>query len=280
MKSLSCNISGMFATPAKLKLPDQNLNSELTEQLFRTAHAVALDLAAMNIQRGRDHAIPGYLEWRAHCNLSSASNFDDLAHVIKDPKVRQKLRSTYGHPGNMDVWLGGILEDQLPGAKVGPLFKCLLLEQFERMRDGDRFWYENPNTFRKDQLDQIRRASLAKVLCDNADNVTRIQRNVFLLPEGGNDFVDCEDIPSVDLRVWSDCCEECGSDLGEAASTRSKRGLYLRPWSPSRDFDASLEEDIANVKGGMNDLKERIRELEANVEKLKMQMSRTADGKN
>jgi len=40
--------------------------------------------------------------------------------------------------GNLDIWVGGILEDQLDGAKVGPTIRCLLVEQFRRLRDGDR----------------------------------------------------------------------------------------------------------------------------------------------
>uniref|UniRef100_V9IF57 Peroxidasin n=1 Tax=Apis cerana TaxID=7461 RepID=V9IF57_APICE len=83
---------GMFATAAKLKLPEENLNTELTEQLFRTAHAVALDLAAMNIQRGRDHALPSYLEWRRFCNMSHVETFEDLVGEIRSAKVRQKVK--------------------------------------------------------------------------------------------------------------------------------------------------------------------------------------------
>jgi hypothetical protein len=41
-------------------------------------------------------------------------------------------------PGNLDIWVGGILEDQVDGAKVGPTLRCLLVEQFRRLRDGDR----------------------------------------------------------------------------------------------------------------------------------------------
>ncbi|KAL7298226.1 hypothetical protein TKK_0009216 [Trichogramma kaykai] len=219
-------LRGMFATPAKLKKPTENLNSELTEQLFRIAHAVALDLAAMNIQRGRDHAIPFYLDWRAYCNMSHVETFDDLAGEISSAEVREKLRRLYGDPRNIDVWVGGILEDQLPDAKVGPLFKCLLAEQFQRTRDGDRFWYENPGVFSTGQLEQIRKSSLARVLCDNGDNITRIQRNVFLLPGGrDNDFRSCDEVPSIDLKLWYECCEECAEQVetNDVAITRSRR---------------------------------------------------------
>jgi peroxidase len=226
-------IRGMYATAAKLKLPEQNLNLELTEQLFRTAHAVALDLAAMNIQRGRDHGIPGYLEWRDYCNMSRVETFEDLASEISSSRVRQKLRELYGHPGNIDVWVGGILEDQLPGAKVGPLFKCLLLEQFQHTRDGDRFWYENPSVFRSEQLVQIRQTSLARILCDNGDNITRIQPDVFILPEGRNNFVNCDAIPYVDLNVWSDCCDNCEDHSNVISRVRREAEKYF---APNRDY--------------------------------------------
>jgi len=226
-------IRGMYATAAKLKLPEQNLNLELTEQLFRTAHAVALDLAAMNIQRGRDHGIPGYLEWRDYCNMSRVETFEDLASEISSNRVRQKLRELYGHPGNIDVWVGGILEDQLPGAKVGPLFKCLLLEQFQHTRDGDRFWYENPSVFRSEQLVQIRQISLARILCDNGDNITRIQPDVFILPEGHNNFVSCDAIPYVDLNVWSDCCDNCEDHSNVISRVRREAEKYF---ASNRDY--------------------------------------------
>lgn len=129
---------GLVHTPAKLKTPSQNLNAELTEQLFTIAHAVALDLAAINIQRGRDHGLPEYNAYRAKCGLRVAETFDDLRGEISSQAVRDKLKEMYGHPGNVDLWVGGILEDQVDGAKVGPTFRCLLVEQFKRLRDGDR----------------------------------------------------------------------------------------------------------------------------------------------
>ncbi|XP_015429867.1 PREDICTED: peroxidasin [Dufourea novaeangliae] len=247
-------LRGMFATPAKLKLPEENLNSELTEQLFRTAHAVALDLASMNIQRGRDHALPGYVEWRRFCNMSYAETFEDLAGEIRNARVRQKMRELYGHPGNVDVWVGGVLEDQLPNAKVGPLFKCILLEQFRRTRNGDRFWYESPTVFKPEQLAQIKQTSLARILCDNGDNIKRVQPNVFLLPEGENKYVTCDELPYMDLRVWSDCCDGCEDHSNTISRFRRGAAKYMPP-------ESNLANDLATRDPG-----ERIEYIERTIE--------------
>lgn len=135
-------IRGLIATQAKLRTSEQLLNKELTEKLFAKAEEIALDLAALNIQRGRDHALPGYLEWRKWCNLSTPSNFDDLSGDIPHAGLRQKLQRIYGHPGNVDIWVGGVSEQPLPGAKVGPTLACLLADQFKRVRDGDRYQFK------------------------------------------------------------------------------------------------------------------------------------------
>lgn len=276
-------LRGMFVTPAKLKKPDQNLNVELTEQLFRTAHAVALDLAAMNIQRGRDHAIPPYVAWRRYCNMSEVHNFDDLAGEISSAEIRAKLKELYGHPGNVDVWVGGILEDQLPNAKVGPLFKCLLSEQFKRMRDGDRFWLENPGIFQPRQLDEIKKTSLARVLCDNGDNITRIQRDVFLLPDENNNFVSCSEIPEIDLNAWYECCEECIERTDQTSEIpRSRRNAAAAKYRRrgARDLQREKIERIEKFLGDANqeygrlsrvisDLSKRIEDMKLLLEEVK-----------
>uniref|UniRef100_A0A2P2HZE6 Peroxidasin-like n=3 Tax=Hirondellea gigas TaxID=1518452 RepID=A0A2P2HZE6_9CRUS len=229
---------GLLATPAKLKKAGQFLNTELTEKLFRSAHEVALDLAAINIQRGRDHALPGYLEWRKYCNLSEPNSFDDLRQDIRSDEVRRKLHQLYGHPGNVDVWVGGLLEDVVEGGRVGPTLACILADQFRRLRDGDRFWYENPSIFKPEQLLQIRRMTLGRILCSGGDDIQDVTKNVFILPHNQQPaFVPCSTLPELDLRFWAECCKDC-RNAGYFNSLIRTPGLRLR-----RSAEYSYKED-------------------------------------
>ncbi|KAF2349212.1 VWFC domain, partial [Trinorchestia longiramus] len=238
-------LRGLFATPVKLKQPGQFLNTELTEKLFRSAHEIALDLAAMNIQRGRDHALPGYIEWRRQCQLSVPETFDDLVSVMADDAVREKLHELYGHPGNVDLWVGALLEDPVKGGRVGPLLACLLLEQFKRLRDGDRFWYEHPSVFKPEQLDQIKRVTLGRVLCDNGDDIRDVTKDVFILPHLQTpSFVPCQELPHVHLRFWTECCKDC-RNAGYFNSLIRTPGLRLRRSVDDQSYVEEHEDAVA-----------------------------------
>lgn len=257
-------LRGMFMSPAKLKTPTQNLNSELTERLFQSAHAVALDLAAINIQRGRDHAIPSYTRWREVCNMSEVETFDDLQNEISDPDIRNKLEELYGSVDNIDVWVGGILEDQIDGGKVGPLFQCLLIEQFKRLRDGDRFWYENTMIFNEYQIEQIKQVSLARILCDNGDNIDTIGEDVFILPEEEG-LIECADLPSIDLRFWVEC-KDCQDHAIQTKNDNNMRKLQ------SIEYDEDENESKINLLEddeyyySLRDLRRKLNRIEESLE--------------
>ena len=96
-----------------------------------------LDLGALNVQRGRDHGLPPYVDFRKRCNLPVPKDFQGLRLEVETEQLR-RLEEVYGHVGNVDLFAGAMSERPLPGAKVGATFMCLLTEQFKNLRSGDR----------------------------------------------------------------------------------------------------------------------------------------------
>ncbi len=117
---------------------DNYLIDEVRNFLFGPPGAGGFDLASLNIQRGRDHGLPGYNQVRIDYGLEPAGSFAD---VHPDPVVQANLAAAYETVDDVEVWVGGLAEPHVPGAMVGETFRAILADQFERLRDGDRFWY-------------------------------------------------------------------------------------------------------------------------------------------
>ena len=64
--------------------------------------------------------------------------WNELSDLITDQTILRTLEEVYGHPANIDPWVGGLLEDPIDGAKVGQTIRCILIVQFKRLREGDR----------------------------------------------------------------------------------------------------------------------------------------------
>ena len=92
-------LRGLFGAAAKKRMPGEFFNSELTEKLFVMANAIGQDLAALNIQRGRDHGIQFYNDYREMCGLERATSFLELRNEIHHRSTLDKLEALYGHPG-------------------------------------------------------------------------------------------------------------------------------------------------------------------------------------
>ncbi len=142
------------------------------------------DLPAINIQRGRDHGIPSYNDVRRAYGLAPASSF---ATVSSNPVIQVKLSEAYGGDINrLELWPGGLAEDHLPGAMIGETFHAIVADQFRRLRDGDRFWFENDPYFLTNAylLEQIRAVTLAQVIRRNTLLDTNLSDNVFQVSAG------------------------------------------------------------------------------------------------
>ncbi|XP_040856880.1 eosinophil peroxidase [Ochotona curzoniae] len=194
-------LRGLMATPAKLNRQDAMMVDELRDRLFRQVRRIGLDLAALNMQRSRDHGLPGYNAWRRFCGLSQPQNLAQLSRVLKNQELARKFLNLYGTPANIDIWIGAIAEPLLPGARVGPLLACLFEHQFRRARDGDRFWWQKRGVFTKRQRRALKRISLSRIICDNT-GITTVSRDIFkanIYPRG---FVSCSRIPKLNLSAW------------------------------------------------------------------------------
>ena len=62
---------------------DNNFVPAVSNQLFDEG-PFGLDLIALNIQRGRDHGLPGYIHYRKSCGGKTITNFDQLGPNIDE----------------------------------------------------------------------------------------------------------------------------------------------------------------------------------------------------
>jgi hypothetical protein len=134
------------------------------------------DLIALDIQRGRDQGIGSYNEVRQALGLAPVTSFTQITSNVT---VQKELQEAYGNVNNIDAFEGGLAEDHVPGSDVGQLFQTILVNQFTRLRDGDRFFYLN-ETWSPQELAILNQGNtLAKVIEANT-NITNLQSNVFL----------------------------------------------------------------------------------------------------
>ncbi|XP_050297990.1 uncharacterized protein LOC126737238 [Anthonomus grandis grandis] len=208
---------GIVSTP--MESMDQFITGEVTNHLFedRKIPFSGIDLIALNIQRARDHGVPSYNNYRALCNLKRASTWEDLSREIPQDTI-QRLKSIYASVDDIDLFPGGMSERPLQGGLVGPTFGCIIAIQFRHLRKCDRFWYENgdPVTrFTEAQLAEIRKVTLAKVMCDNLDGNSDMQRSAFELPSNFlNPRVPCSHHPSMNFNVWRENAPGQGCFIG------------------------------------------------------------------
>lgn len=188
---------------------DGRFSSSVQENLRRGEGDLS-DLVAINIQRARERGVAGYTVYRKFCNITpEIEEFEDLLRAGFDPRDVENLEMVYENVEDIDVFTGLMLEpDMQAGGLLGPTAQCLIAQQFERLRVGDRFWYENAadpavntvNTaFTACQLRELRKCLLSKVICDNFD-IPSVPRFALIQSKIR---VPCDKLSEVDLAVFT-----------------------------------------------------------------------------
>jgi peroxidase len=157
--------------------PSQALDARIVDDLrnFLFDPPVSLDLAAINIQRARDLGLGTLNQTREALGLDP---YTDFSQITSDPETLAGLKAAYGNVNNVGLWTGGLSENHVAGALVGETFQAIIKMQFEALRDGDRFWFENQG-FDSKTLSAIKDTTLADIILRNTDT-KHIQDDVFV----------------------------------------------------------------------------------------------------
>src|SRR4051812_43713477 len=155
---------------------DPLIVDDIRNFLFGPPGAGGMDLAAIDIQRGRDHGLADYNTMRQDFGLAKVTTF---AQISSDPNIQQQLQAVYGSVDNIDAFVGAMAEDHLAGSGVGPLISATLVDQFTRTRAGDRLFYLNDSSLAPAEASAINSMTLAELVRRNTF-VRNIQNNAFI----------------------------------------------------------------------------------------------------
>ena len=155
---------------------DCKMIDDLRNFLFGPPGAGGLDLASLNINRGRDRGLPDYNTVRTDFGLEPITRFMDLT---QNPWLNSLLETVYGDINNIDPWVGVLAEDHMANTLFGETVMEIMIRQFQALRDGDRFFYKNDPDFTWIEIEEIRRTTLAEVIRRNTATAG-LQDNVFL----------------------------------------------------------------------------------------------------
>jgi hypothetical protein len=186
---------------------DTRINNVLRNFLFVSASSpvrFGIDLGSLNIQRGRDHGLPDYNTARVFYTGRAARRFSDITSV---DSLADSLQTLYTSVNNIDLWIGILAEDHLPGKSVGRTLNAMLKSQFENLRDGDFYFYLSdpylPNAIR----DQIKRTKFSDIIKRNT-GLSNIAVNVFRtdscdeVPEVTTKAITTEAVPREEYKIY------------------------------------------------------------------------------
>ncbi|XP_050407076.1 dual oxidase 2 [Patella vulgata] len=143
----------------------EDLRSKYYGPLFYSRH----DAATLTIMKGRDYGLPDYNTALQSMGLEPIKTWEEINPTLNQSFIDDIKMLHNGHLDRIDIYTGGMLETTSDGP--GPLFRLILLDQFLRLRDGDRFWFENKDNgiFTDDEIDEIYNITLNDIIIHTTD---------------------------------------------------------------------------------------------------------------
>ncbi|KAM4573654.1 dual oxidase 1 [Odontesthes bonariensis] len=166
---------------------DNIVVEDLRDYMYGPLRFTRTDVVATTIQRGRDFGLRSYTEMRKALDLPPIKTFEEINPELNrtKPKLLHDIAELYNRDiSKLELFPGGLLESH---DGPGPVFTAIILDQFERVRNGDRFWFENKQNglFTDEEIQTIRTVTYHDVLIAvTSAEVTDIQNNVFFWRDG------------------------------------------------------------------------------------------------
>jgi hypothetical protein len=211
---------------------DTRVISDLRNFLFGMPGSGGLDLVSLNLARGRERGLVDYNQIRQVFGLSAMTDFSD---ITSDPNLEATLQGLYGSVNNTDPWVGMLAEDHKPGAVMGETVHAILSMQFQKLRDGDRFYYENDPAFNAAQIADLKATRMADIIRRNT-NTRFIHNTVFTVKPATS--INPNALPRLDLSVFPNPLqEEVNLKVNMAAASELKlqvvdlKGRILDEWT-------------------------------------------------
>lgn len=154
---------------------DAKIVDDVRNFLFGPPGAGGLDLAAININRGRERGLPDFNSYRVALGLEPYQSFRE---ICQEEDVVEALQSNYANVNDIDPWVGMLAETHMSEALFGETVMAFMHKQFQAIRDGDRFYFENDPSLSEEEKATIKATTMRDVVMRNT-GIKLMQDNVF-----------------------------------------------------------------------------------------------------
>ncbi|XP_065217251.1 chorion peroxidase-like isoform X2 [Planococcus citri] len=190
---------------------DRFYTTSITQEFFKQFNQgkFGSDLAAIDVERGRDCGVPPYICYATLAGWPVVNNFDDLTDRM-EPKMIDRLKKAYKTVADVDAIVGAILEKPFGDSMVGKTLHYVMAEQFRRYKFGDSFFYtfEGRGQFTPGQLAALRKTTLSLIFCWGSDGIKHMQRDAYTLP-GQEPMLECSQIINDFMKdLWANWQEK------------------------------------------------------------------------
>ena len=231
---------------------DSKIVDDIRNFLFGKPGQGGFDLAAINIQRGRERGLPSINELRKALQLPVYNSISDINP--DNVTLTRKLESLFRDIESIDLWVALLSERKSEGTIFGETMKHFLLFTFTNLRDGDRFYYEVDPVLNAEDKNLIREVKFSHLVLSNT-TIKKMQSLVFnqvnypevcekMDMEASFSFKNINEVPISNMGVYF---------LNKVIRSTNALGEFsIKNLSACKTYEFVLATEVANPLAGLS----------------------------